>query len=182
MTTSTLALKREARAWQREQRLRRLGFDSYADYLDSPEWQSVKGRYRASSLPQDCHICGAAAEVMHHKTYDRVGEEDLTDLAPLCHGCHGIVHALECRGELDLDFDGFVEKLRKDRYRGEVERRRNGLPRSHDLREQQRLHDLIADAEVGVRAAKRQGSRTALQVRERRLQRLIQKAATGFSS
>lgn len=38
-----------------------------------------------------------------HRTYDRVGEEELEDLAPLCPSCHELVHAME--------FAGYIQSL-----------------------------------------------------------------------
>ena len=64
----------------------------YRDYIRSKEWQQVKKRYRASNLPQDCHVCGTRPVEMHHKTYKRLGSERLTDLLPLCRTCHQLVH------------------------------------------------------------------------------------------
>lgn len=72
-------------------RLRPLGFERYADYLASDHWQDLRRRYRESDLPQSCK-CGAPANALHHKTYVRLGEELLTDLEALCHGCHRVAH------------------------------------------------------------------------------------------
>lgn len=48
---------------------------------------------------------------------ERVGREELADLTPLCSHCHAMVHVLERRGLIGLDFSGFVDKVRADRYR-----------------------------------------------------------------
>ena len=40
---------------------------------------------------------------LHHLTYERVGEELLSDLTPLCSTCHAMIHALEARGDMTLD-------------------------------------------------------------------------------
>jgi hypothetical protein len=77
-----LATKRRARREIRAERLRRLGFKDYDAYLRSPQWASLKARYRASDLPQACVLCDEELVQLHHVTYERVGEE-LTDLAPL---------------------------------------------------------------------------------------------------
>lgn len=58
-------------------------------------------------------------------TYERVGEELLTDLIPLCAKCHQIVHVLERRGEITLDFQGIVDFERAARYAVEQDRRKH---------------------------------------------------------
>jgi hypothetical protein len=72
-------------------RLKELGVASYADYLASDHWKSIKQRYRASNLPQGCG-CGARATALHHRTYARLGAELLTDLEPVCQPCHRKLH------------------------------------------------------------------------------------------
>ena len=42
------------RRQQRAAKLSALGFASYADYLNSAQWRTVRQRYFASDLPQDC--------------------------------------------------------------------------------------------------------------------------------
>lgn len=83
------------------QRLRRLGYASYAAYLSSPHWQDVRKRYYASGLYRGCcHGCGATNVPLeiHHRTYKRFGKEWLMDLMPLCRGCHQASHDMERRG------------------------------------------------------------------------------------
>jgi hypothetical protein len=96
-------------------KLNRLGFRTYRDYLRSPHWNSVKARYRASDLPQVC-MCGEEKVQLHHTTYERLGEELLKDLVPLCARCHAMVHVLERRGEIGLGFEGFYSPVRAAEY------------------------------------------------------------------
>lgn len=87
----------------RASRLREQGYASYSEYIASPEWRQTRARYYASDLPQSC-ICGATKGlVLHHKTYERLGVERLTDLQPLCVQCHQMVHDLARRGDIPLD-------------------------------------------------------------------------------
>lgn len=73
-------------------RIRPLGYTRYEEYLASPHWQDVRRRYKASELPQDCK-CGATTKLaLHHKTYVRMGAEELDDLEPLCPPCHRAAH------------------------------------------------------------------------------------------
>lgn len=67
---------------------------AYEAFIASPEWRSIKARYRASDLPQVCVLCGVSEALhMHHRTYVRFGgAELLTDLMPLCEGHHTAYH------------------------------------------------------------------------------------------
>ena len=95
----------------RELKLRELGYDSYNDYLRSPAWRDVKRRYR-EAYPMIC-MCGSTKVEIHHKTYDRVGKEDLDDLVALCRDCHEQAHLLEAAGVIGLDLNGFYYDLQR---------------------------------------------------------------------
>lgn len=101
----------------RQKRLRQLGYADYPAYLRSPHWQRIRALYKECTLePQDC-ICGATEGLhLHHMTYERIGAENLGDLTPLCANCHNMIHVLEQRGEIGLDFRGFVSERRAARY------------------------------------------------------------------
>jgi hypothetical protein len=101
----------QARIEARQAALQRLGYKNYAQYLRAPHWQDVKDRYRASDLPQAC-FCGEETVDLHHMTYERIGAENLDDLAPLCRSCHQLVHVLERRKEVSLDLDGLCDAER----------------------------------------------------------------------
>jgi hypothetical protein len=75
-------------------RLKKLGFDNYMAYLLSPEWASVRERYRTESnnLPQKCVVCGDSHFDLHHRTYKRLGAELMSDLIPLCRLHHKELH------------------------------------------------------------------------------------------
>ena len=76
-------------------RLKQLGYPSYAAYLRSPHWLSVRKKYLASGLPMVCYVCGTDQQiVLHHIDYLRIGAEDIRrDLIPLCKTCHRGVHS-----------------------------------------------------------------------------------------
>lgn len=97
----------QARRDARQSRLIELGFDTYGAYLRSDLWQAIRKRYFASQMPREC-LCGDEEVQLHHVTYERLGNENLTDLLPLCRTCHAMVHALEARGEIGLDLTGLV--------------------------------------------------------------------------
>ena len=63
---------------------------TYEKYLKSPAWK-VK---RDAVIKRDggqC-VCGAHATEVHHKTYDNIGKEPLSDLVALCEECHERLH------------------------------------------------------------------------------------------
>lgn len=66
---------------------------SYYDYLKSHYWTETKIRYRKSKLDQDCFCCGTNEKLeYHHRTYKRLGHENLHDLIPVCRSCHQKIH------------------------------------------------------------------------------------------
>lgn len=89
--------------------LQHLGFTSYAEYLQSEHWKDVKTRYRASKMPKYCKVCKAPYQVLHHRTYERLGAERLHDLIPLCHLHHKQLHVREDR----LSKRGLTRETRK---------------------------------------------------------------------
>lgn len=76
----------------------------YSAYRRSNEWaqkrnvkyyaQGVRdelGRYKCDHCGDYFHRCRTE---VHHKTYERVGNEDLDDLEILCEDCHGKHHGI----------------------------------------------------------------------------------------
>ncbi len=60
---------------------------SYRDYLRSPAWKKLRARV----LERDhftCRSCGEPATEAGHITYDRFGEERLSDLVAQCSDCN----------------------------------------------------------------------------------------------
>ena len=65
----------------------------YSVYMKSREWFAKRDLFFVDpNLPKVCLACGCEDVVLHHVTYDRLGYELLTDLAPLCVACHDKVH------------------------------------------------------------------------------------------
>lgn len=64
----------------------------YASYLRTPHWQDL--RYRALLAAEHrCQSCNRGSQLdVHHRTYERLGEERLADLTVLCRSCHTIFH------------------------------------------------------------------------------------------
>ena len=67
--------------------------------MKSDKWKAK----RLECLKRDnyqCQKCGTAKNlVIHHWTYDRLGNEDLGDIVTLCKDCHKKIHEkdLKCR-------------------------------------------------------------------------------------
>lgn len=79
---------------RKEQRLTK---KQYAAYLRSDHWRDVRKRFWRSQYPKVCCVCHAADRPLdlHHKSYERLGRERLSDLALLCRRCHREVHKVE---------------------------------------------------------------------------------------
>jgi 5-methylcytosine-specific restriction endonuclease McrA len=68
----------------------------YHNYLSSKAWKEKKRLFRESRYSKgECRICGCKEQLhIHHKTYERVTVERLTDLVELCPICHNNVHKI----------------------------------------------------------------------------------------
>jgi hypothetical protein len=70
----------------------------YSEYLRTPHWKAFKKRYRGSGRPRRCTICGEPRYELHHITYERIGDERLSDVVALCRAHHQRAHAREKKG------------------------------------------------------------------------------------
>jgi len=60
-------------------------------YQTSRHWKSFRTRC-LEELPYEC-ACGVNVSLnLHHKTYTRIGHEELTDVVWVCSGCHKAIH------------------------------------------------------------------------------------------
>lgn len=87
---------REMRYEQQRQRqiqlLHELKTMPYADYLQTEHWQE-KRRSALKSAHFRCQLCNTQDELhVHHRTYERRGEENMKDLIVLCKNCHAKFH------------------------------------------------------------------------------------------
>lgn len=97
---------RKSRSERREKRkrgVRLAGYETYAQYLLSPEWKAVRARWMKSEFCRGevCHTAGCRslhALQLHHRTYARIGYEDMKDLVLVCQSCHYKIHALQKTG------------------------------------------------------------------------------------
>lgn len=89
--------------------------NDYSRYLRSSHWRKLRARYQRER-PWVC-VCGATESLeLHHKTYDRLGAEELDDLQPLCQPCHSLLHGL-AKQTGSLDPENVFDVLRAAQYR-----------------------------------------------------------------
>ena|SRR5271167_3798758 len=85
-----------------EQRVQDLRTMPYLDYLRTPEWEAR----RQQVLERDghrCRVCNGTEQLnVHHRTYERRGDEDLNDLTTLCRSCHEYFHHREKGGNTQV--------------------------------------------------------------------------------
>jgi 5-methylcytosine-specific restriction endonuclease McrA len=71
----------------------------YLKYMKSEAWREK----REESLRLHDFTCGDCGKRLfgaldvHHLTYRRLGNERMSDLLPLCHGCHNLRHKRKIR-------------------------------------------------------------------------------------
>jgi HNH endonuclease len=77
-----------------ERRLAELKAMSYDDYLLTPEWRETR-EVALARADHRCQGCNSPSSLqVHHRTYERRGEEGIRDLTVLCGTCHGRVHGV----------------------------------------------------------------------------------------
>lgn len=69
--------------------------DAYLTYLESKHWATVRDEaLRVAGY--SCQLCNIddqeAVLDVHHRTYERLGNEDIGDLTVLCRDCHRHFH------------------------------------------------------------------------------------------
>jgi len=73
-------------------RLHALKTMPYGEYLQTDEWQETR-RKALKRAQFKCQLCNSGGQLnVHHRTYERRGEEDYTDLIVLCKNCHSKHH------------------------------------------------------------------------------------------
>lgn len=63
----------------------------YQRYLHSWRWRIIRAVVLALNCRR-CAMCDRLATEVHHRSYDRIGHERLTDLTPVCSECHRQFH------------------------------------------------------------------------------------------
>jgi hypothetical protein len=87
------------------ERLKQLGFASYAGYLESDGWKAFRVRYRDAGNRMTCLVCSSRPIQLHHRTYVRLGCEEFGDVTPLCRPHHEAVHDwLKTSGRIFVEY------------------------------------------------------------------------------
>lgn len=176
------------RALKRHLAVQALGYRDYTHYLAGPYWHALRERYRAATdLPQAC-VCGDPVVQLHHKTYERIGRERLTDLTPLCPTCHKLVHVLEARGDLPLDLTGLTDEQRGAENRAALQAIANERANEtylDELADRERLatlplHERVAELQARAKEQKLDISGDLFIIRQRlaKMQTRVEKRAT----
>jgi hypothetical protein len=64
----------------------------YKTYLNSSKWHDKRSR-KLVEAKNRCQLCYATGNLhVHHRTYQRIFEEWLSDLIVLCSSCHAKFH------------------------------------------------------------------------------------------
>lgn len=104
--------KREVAAWRksmykpyskRSEILKKIGFNSYSEYLESKLWKSIRVRVFLEKGKR-CQFCSKRANQVHHSKYttDNLSGASLKYLHPICRNCHE---------NAEVDKDGFKRPL-----------------------------------------------------------------------
>jgi hypothetical protein len=86
-----------------EDKVKLHGYASYLHYMQSPEWKAFKHRVIEAYGEERCQACQFTMVTLHHVTYDRLCEELLSDVIPLCARCHTAIHRQNKRKGIALD-------------------------------------------------------------------------------
>jgi len=75
-----------------QEKIRQLQAMPYGEYLKTDHWQFR--RFRAlNEAGRRCQVCNATGLLdVHHRTYERRGMEEPSDLTVLCRKCHRTFH------------------------------------------------------------------------------------------
>lgn len=66
----------------------------YSDYLQTDHWKKLAAETRRLAGNR-CQVCNAEGELhIHHRTYERKGDEFQSDLTCLCSNCHALFHGV----------------------------------------------------------------------------------------
>lgn len=68
--------------------------EQYDRYRNSSDWKA-KRKARLEMDKYRCRRCGLDGDVVHHRTYENIGNEKMEDLETLCSWCHKRIHGLD---------------------------------------------------------------------------------------
>ena len=86
----------------------------YIDYIKSPKWEAKKQEL-FKEKGKKCELCGSTKHIhVHHLTYERLYDELIIDLQPLCRTYHEKEHGRKFK---------FGAKDKNERYRNRRKKR-----------------------------------------------------------
>lgn len=65
----------------------------YKEYLQTSHWKRLREE-KLSNVGYRCQVCNRGGRILdvHHRTYERLGQELERDLTVLCRACHSFFH------------------------------------------------------------------------------------------
>lgn len=91
---------------QQENYVKALKALPYAEYLKTEHWQSLRKK-ALKKASYRCQLCNAKVPLdVHHRTYERLGQEYLADVIVLCRECHRKFH--DKQGEKNVRETGVI--------------------------------------------------------------------------
>lgn len=88
---------------------------TYQEYMGSPEWAALAKRVKERD--KTCVVCNATKSLeVHHRIYDRLYHEEMSDLTTLCGKCHELYSLsgqIEPRGsDVLANVDDAIERIK----------------------------------------------------------------------
>lgn len=86
----------------------------YDEYMNSKQWRRIR-KWVLTFWGNKCALCTSSIRMsVHHRTYERLGKELLTDLIALCGRCHNVHHKELGHGGLEPIQDVLIRVLTKN--------------------------------------------------------------------
>lgn len=99
---------------------------NYRHYINSDLWKIKKIIIRNGadgSKQRRCKVCKEWCYTqVHHRTYNRLGNEKKKDLIEVCSNCHNEIHNLEKKGMWLYTIDAYL-KAKKRRIREKLKKK-----------------------------------------------------------
>ena len=95
---------------------------AYREYLQSATWK-MKRQESLIRAGHKCEMCGSEDRLeVHHKTYDRFGQEMAVDLTVLCRSCHekADTKRRQSRGASIRQIENFARRMYGEDWQAEI--------------------------------------------------------------
>ena len=75
---------------------------NYKEYLNSSKWKVVR-RIALEFANYRCQVCNCTKKLqVHHRSYQNIGAETLSDVIVLCNSCHSLFHGLQ-KNQIEIE-------------------------------------------------------------------------------